>query len=117
EQRRGRSGARLAPADRLMQEDGLDDLTAVAVDGTERGHRLLEDARDLRATDRTHLLAVRIELREVDDRHRRSVARPPPEPDLALDDSARPIHDPQDRALRDALAAPALAVDADLLPR
>src|SRR5262249_18327795 len=104
---------RLAPADGLEQQDRLNDLAADRVHGTERGHRLLEDERDLPAADRAHLLAIRLELREIDHRGRAAVAGRPSEPDLAVDDSARPIDDAQDRARGDALAAAAFADDAE----
>ena len=111
--------ARLAPADLLVEHDRLDDLVADRVHGAERGHRLLEDERDLRPADRPHLGAVR---------RRASPGRPPasPAPPPAACRRNRispstirpgPIHDPEDRAGGDALAAAALAHDAEGRPR
>ena len=45
--------------DVLVQPDRLDDLVADGVHRAERGHRLLEDERDLAAADRPHLRARR----------------------------------------------------------
>src|SRR5438309_1880733 len=97
-----------------MEPDRLDDLVADGVDRTERGHRLLEDEGDLRATDRPHLGAVRRELRQVDHvaGSRFAVGSGPTKLDLAVDDPARPIDDSQDGSGRDALPAAAFADDA-----
>ena len=104
--------SRLLLADRVVEEDRLDDLRADRVHGTEGGHRLLEDEADVAASNRAYLAAVGLELDQVDFRSVR--AR---EDDLAFDDSAGTIDDAQDRLRRDALAAAALADDAERLSR
>jgi hypothetical protein len=48
----------LAPRDALMQSDRLADLASDGVERIERGHRLLEDHRDLVAADLLHLLRL-----------------------------------------------------------
>ena len=48
---------RVAAAQPLVQADGLGDLLAAREDRVERGHRLLEDHRDLFAADLAHLCA------------------------------------------------------------
>src|SRR2546429_260504 len=79
--------ARPAAVDLLVEHDRLDDLIAHAVNRAEGGHRLLEDQRDLGAADRPHLLAVGLELREVDGgAPRPALRRGAPEPDLPPDD-------------------------------
>src|SRR2546426_11480088 len=111
--------ARLPPIDVLVEQDRLDDLIADRVDRTERGHRFLEDERDLRPADRAHLRAVRRELRQVDHlaAPRPAVGGRTTKLDLAIDDPARPIDDSEDRSGPDALAAAALADDAEGRPR
>ena len=97
--------------DLLVEHDRLDDLAAHGVHGAERGHRLLEDEGDLRPADGPHLGAVRAAAWPGPP-HPSPPAAPagrPAEPDLARDDPARAIHDPEDRAGGDALAAAALA--------
>src|SRR5207253_1115290 len=97
--------ARPAAVDLLVEHDRLDDLIAHAVNRAEGGHRLLEDQRDLGAADRPHLLAVGLELREVDGGTPRPAVRGgAPEPDLPRDDPTRTVDDTQDGARRDALA-------------
>ncbi len=104
--------SRLLLADRVVEEDRLDDLGSDRVHGTEGGHRLLKDETDVAASNRTNLPAVGLELDEVD---LRSVGAG--ENDLAVDDAAGTIDDPQDRLRRDALSAAALADDAQRLAR
>src|SRR4030095_5810755 len=72
----------------------------------------LRDQRDLGAPDRAKLGALRRELRQVD-----GSARALLEEDLAADDPAGRLDDLQDGLHRHALAAAALADDADDLPR
>src|SRR5438876_1427209 len=95
-----------------MQPHRLDDLRPDRMDGTEGRHRLLEHEADIAAADRTHLGAVGLQLRDVDLRS--VLAR---EDDLSLDDAPGRIDDAQDRLRRDALAAAALADDAERLSR
>ena len=107
--------ARLAPVHVLMEHDRLGDLVAHRVHGTERGHRLLEDEGDLRPADGADLGAIRGELGQI---HHRAALRHlggglSTEADLAVDDPARTIHDPEDRAGGDALAAAAFPHDAE----
>src|SRR6185503_14173260 len=104
--------SRLLLADRIVEEDRLDELRANRVHGTERGHGLLEDETDFSATNRTHLLSVGFELDQID---LRSVGAG--QNDLAFDDAARTIDDPQDRLRRHAFSAAAFAYDAQRLSR
>src|SRR6185437_17079462 len=101
---------RLFPADRVVEQDRLDQLCADRVHGAERGHRLLEDEADLSAPDRTHLRTVRVEPSQIDLR-----AVGAGQNDLAFDDAAGTIDDPQDRLRSDAFSAAALADDAQRL--
>ena len=96
----------------VCSADRLDDLVADGVHRAERGHRLLEDQRDLAAADRAHLAAVGGRARP----GRSCVAvRRASRQDLAADDAARAVDDAQDRLGGDALAAAALADDAERL--
>src|SRR5262249_47236640 len=106
----------LGPAHLLVEHDRFDDLAADRVDGAERGHGLLEDERDLRPADRAHLRTIRRELRQVHGAMVWAVGTLTMKPDLAVDDPARPVDDPQDRAGGDALAAAALSHDAERGP-
>src|SRR5262249_17567388 len=95
---------RVAPAEPLVQADGLGDLLAHREDGVERGHRLLEDHRDLLAADLAHLRGGKLE--EV----------PAVVVDLAVDDASWGLRDePHDAERRDALAAARLADHAQRL--
>ena len=107
--------ARRAPracATSRVQPDRLDDLVADRVDRAERGHRLLEDRGDLAAADRAHRRGRSGRARRgrpaAPSASRRSRISPP---------TMRPglLDDPQDRARGDALAAAALADDAERL--
>ena len=82
----------------LVQLDRFADLIADGKNRIERGHRLLEDHRDLVASDLAHLLVTELEqiLAAVDD--------------LAADNFPRRRRDqPHDRQRSDALAAAGLA--------
>src|SRR6185503_12155510 len=92
----------------LVEPERLDDLLAHGVDGTERGHRLLRDQRDLGAADRAELGALRGEPRQID-----RGLRVLPEQDPAADDAPGRLDDLQDGLHGDALAAAALADDPD----
>ena len=81
--------------------DRLHDLVADRVVVAERGHRLLEDQRDLLAADRAHLRAVGRKLREVD----------PPQPSAAFGSqispaSMRPGRSTMPRMLRAVMLLP-----------
>ena len=73
--------------------------------------RLLEDQADLPAPDLAHLLAFRIELGQVD------LGAVLLHQDGAADDPAGTLDDAENRPGRDALAAAALAHDAERRPR
>ena len=104
----------------VVQAERLDDLAADRVHGAQRAHRFLEDHGDLPAADRSELLALRVETRQVHDaggggfragrpgRDGRAV-----EADAAGDDPAGRRDDAQDGARRHRLAAAALSDDAD----
>src|SRR5258708_6342399 len=95
---------RVAPPEALMQADGLRDLLAHREHGIQRGHRLLEDHRDLFATDLPHLRGGQAEevLAVVDD--------------LALHDaSGRLRNEPHHAEGGDRLARARLADDAQRL--
>ncbi len=111
-QRFDATAARLLPADIVVEHDRLDELRPHGVHGTEGGHRLLEDEADFSPSDRANLPAVGLELDEVG--FRPVLAR---EQDLSVDDSPGLIDDAQDRLRGDALAAAALADDAEGLSR
>src|SRR5262249_25477386 len=88
----------------LVQPDRLGDLLADREDGVQRGHRLLEDHRDLFAADLPHLRGGQAEevLAVVDD--------------LALHDAAGRLRDePHDAERGDRLAGARLADDAERL--
>ena len=103
--------------DILVQEDGLGDLFADGTDRAERGHRLLEDHRDLIAANIAKLAAVRFELGDVDDVGGvGAVVEGTVEANLAFDDLARGRDEAHDRHGGHALAAAALAYDTDYLP-
>ena len=106
--------ARLAPVDLLVEQDRLDDLVAHRVHGAERGHRLLEDRARSPPPRIARISALfGLELRQVDHRPARAGAAGRRNRISPLDDPARPVDDPQDRARGDALAAAALAHDAE----
>ena len=107
--------ARLLGKIRVVQAERLDDLAADRVHGAERAHRLLEDHRDLPAAERSELLALRVELRQVHDPGvvRGGRGGGAVEADAAADDASGRRDDAQDGARRDRLAAAALADDAD----
>ena len=87
-----------------MLADGLGDLLAHCVDRVQRGHRLLEDDRDLLAADLPHLLGA--------ERH--EVAALPH--DAAFDDAAgRHLDQLQHGHRGDGLAAAGFADDAQRL--
>jgi hypothetical protein len=102
--------SRFLAGDLVVQQHRLDDLLAHGVHRAERGHRLLEDEADVAAPDRAHLTAVGLQLHEIGD-----AAVGARQQDLALDDSSRRFDDAQDRLRRHALAATALADDAERL--
>ena len=109
EQLDGLRARRVAGDRAFVQHDRLDDLRAHRVHRTERRHRLLRDQRDLRAAQVAHQAAARRQAREVDRRCTLAIH------DLAAGDASRRIDQLQDRPHRDALAAAALADDADHL--
>ena len=86
-----------------MREDGARDLVADREDGVERRHRLLEHHGDPGATHPAHGFVVLGE---------KVLAL---EEDAAGRDASRRRHQPHDRQRRDALAAPALAHEAQHL--
>src|SRR5262249_22226818 len=108
-----RAGARLGAVDLLVQDDRLHDLGADCVDRAERGHRLLEDHRDLGAADRADLAALRVQVGQPDRRGGAVLALV--EDDLAADDLTRVGDDAQNRLGGHALAAARLADDAERL--
>src|SRR5512132_1732668 len=83
-----------------------------------RGPRFLEYESDFGAANGTYVLAVRIELDQIDDLIGALAIEglAPPEEDLALDDPARAIDDAQDRTRRNTLATAAFADDAQCAP-
>ena len=113
-----RDVACLAPAELAIglpalavQQDGLDDLIADRVHRAEGGHRFLWDQRDLAAADVAHVGSSRGQAGEIDH----AVAVAAAEADFARGDSSRPLDELQDRLHRHALAAAALADDAEHL--
>ena len=92
---------RLSVGHRLVGAQLLLDLPADGVDGRQRGHRVLEDHRDLTAANRPHLA-----LREP---HQVAAAVE----HLALDDRVGVPDQPHHRQHRDRLAGPGLADDAE----
>ncbi len=104
---RRRARARRAAAMPLVQHDRLDDLLADGEDRVERGHRLLEDHRDLLAADACASRAAPSVEQIASLEH-----------DAAADDPARRLASrPQDRQRGDALAAARFADDAERLAR
>ena len=103
-------------SDRLMQHNRFDDLIADGVHRTERRHRFLRDERNLCASNRAHLFAVRVELGEIDDLAV-SVLGFAVEQNLAMDDLAGRLDDTQHRFHRNTLAAATFAHDAKDLTR
>ena len=92
---------RFPPAEALVQADGLADLVADRVDRVERGHRLLEDHRDIVAAHLAHPRLGRVEQVFAG------------KADGALGDPARRHrHQPHDGERRHALAAAGFADDA-----
>jgi hypothetical protein len=90
----------------------LEQLVADRVHGAERGARLLEHQADLTTTHMQHLRPVGVELHQVQPLL--AWCGPLlPEQDLAADDLAGLLDDPQERTRRDALAAAGLADQAD----
>ena len=103
-QRLDRPVHRLAARHVLVQYHGFADLAADRHQRVQRGHRLLEDHRDRVAANVLHLAFA--QLQQIDAG----------EADRAADDPARRVrHEPQDRQRRYALAAAALADDAQRL--
>ncbi len=99
-----RAGARLLLRHVQMDEQRLHDLQPDRQDRVERGHRLLEDHRDVAPAAFAHLL-----VREIEEVH-------PLEHDLAVDDPARRLREqPHDRERRHRLAAAGLADDREHL--
>ena len=96
----------------LMEHNCFTYLIAASEDWIERGHWFLEDQTDVAAPDRTHLGAAGLELDQVGLR-----AVFAGQENLAIDDAARPVDDGQYRLRGDALAAAALADDAQRLAR
>ena len=99
-----------------MQTDRLDDLVPDRVDRAERRHRLLRDQRDLAAPDLPHLGALGVQLRQVDGLGR-AILGGAPEQHLAADDATRRLDDAEQGLHGHALAAAALAHDAEDLAR
>ena len=97
--------ARGPPARDAVHHQRLLDLVADGEDRVERGHRLLEDQRDLGAADLLHLALVQ----------RQQVASL--EDDPAAGDPPGPLHQPQDRQRRHRLAAARLADEAQRFAR
>src|SRR5690606_12774677 len=98
-----------------VRQHRLANLVPDRVDGTQRGHWLLENHRDVLTTDIPEHLALRVKRGQVD---RPGGAALPPGPvqlDRATNDAARLVDDLEDRAGRDALAAAALADDGERL--
>jgi hypothetical protein len=92
----------------VVQADGLGDLVADGVHRTEGGHRLLEHQRHVAPPDGPHLPPLGVEAGQV--------ALGPvgePEDDLPPHDAPRALDDAQDGAGGDALAAAALADEAE----
>jgi hypothetical protein len=97
---------RLPPAHLLVQQDRFRDLAAYGEHGIERGHRLLEDHRDVLAAHRAHRLFV--ERQQIDACQL----------DLAAGDAAGRIgHQPHQRQRCNALAAARFADDRQGLVR
>jgi hypothetical protein len=84
-------------------EDRLADLIADLVDRVQRGHRVLEDHRDLRAADLLHLALVQLHHVAALVDH------------LARDDHVGVGDQPHDRHHRHALAGAGFADDAEHL--
>ena len=107
-----RAPARLGLAHVLVEQDALRDLVTNGVHRAEGGHGLLEDHGDLFAPDVADLAPTGIERRQVDGLIPPAAARLGPAAvveDLPADDATRPIHDLENGAGGDALAAAALA--------
>src|SRR5437867_8816165 len=99
-----RLGHRVAAPEPLVEPDGLGNLLADREYRVQRGHRLLEDHRDLFAADLAHLGRGQLE---------EALA---PVVDRALDDAAGGLRDQaHDRERRDALAGAGFADDAERL--
>ena len=97
-----RARLRLLVADVLVEPDRLGDLLADREDRVERGHRLLEDHRDVVAADLRHLVLVeRREVLTVEDDVR-----------AGLDATGR-VDELHDRERGHGLAAPGLTDDAE----
>ena len=100
EQPIARSRAALRPS-RSCSAEHLDDLRADRMERIQRGHRLLEDHRDLAAAHRAHLrLAERAQVDAVEDDASRR---------------ARAVDEAEDRERRDRLARPGFADERELL--
>ena len=91
-----------------VDEHAFGDLVADGVDGAQRAHRLLEDHRDLLAPDLADRAALGRNPRQVDD-----LVLPVQGDRSPLDASRRARHQTQDGRGGHALAAAALADDAD----
>ncbi len=98
-----------------VQANVLRDLVPDRVHHAEGGHRLLEDHRDLLAADAPDQAPLRIDTGEVDRGPNASHGIGAVEEHFAADDLAGRLHDLQDRAGCHALAAPALAHNAERL--
>src|SRR5439155_16032654 len=107
-----RTGPSRGPVEPEVEAHGLHDLVAHAVDRAERAHRLLEHQADLPAADSPHVVALRIEPGEI---VLAAVAHAA-EANLAAHDPTGALDDAKDRAGRHALAAAALANDAERPP-
>src|SRR5690606_16220312 len=101
----------LWPLETGVEAQDLTDLVPDRMNGREAGHRLLEDDRDIVATDRPHLVGVSFEGKDVGDP---SIL--PLHEGLAINDLAATTHELQHGLGGDALAASRLADDADRLP-
>jgi hypothetical protein len=95
-----------------VQAQRLDDLVADGVHRAEGGHRLLGDERDLGAADGAHGGTPRIQPGQVHD-----LAAVAAKQHAAADHATGRLDDLQHRPHGHALAAAALAHDADDLPR
>src|SRR4051794_13958078 len=98
-----------------MQPDSFDDLLADGVDRAQARHRLLEDHRDLPAAHLADLPPLGAEPGDVDRSAPGPVETTVMQQDPTGDDPSGTRHDLQDRACGDALAAAALADDAQRL--
>ena len=97
--------ARLGAVHVAVEHDRFADLIADGVERRQRGHRLLEDDRDIAAADRPHLAAVRVQLGDVDGLGELRVG----EQDLALGDPGRAGQDAHDGLGHHRLARSGLA--------